>query len=334
MMRSFIRITACCVLLGFAASTLAEEVLRGPAFTESSVEVYVEEGWTTRKLTYGQWAQGADLAVTLDQHLYPALLPLIQDFAQAHDLNIPVQEGTCGISAGQLQDRAVDIAGFCCPPGVTDRLPGLRFHTLGIGALALLVHKDNPVSDIDIDTAREIFRGRKGYWRALGDDMPPTFGDRRTRPVGRLHCKSRPGHWRLLLDNEDLFSPRLSDVSTIPDMIDSIERSKGAIGYEMLWMVRKFSQEGEIKILRVNGQDPNDNAAVISGKYPLYRTYNITTWSTEPARNALANELVAYLLDNFNKVDPKYGLVPAHLLRAAGWRFHEDELIGEPDPRP
>jgi ABC-type phosphate transport system substrate-binding protein len=312
---------------------LAEQ-LRGPAFTDQSSTVYVEQGWETRGLAYEPWAQGADLAVTLDQHLYPALMPLIQGFAQARGLNIPVQEGTCGISAGKLQDRSVDIAGFCCPPGLTDRLPGLRFHTLAIGALALLVHRDNPVADIDLDTARDIFRGRSGYWRVLGDEMPPSFGGRSVRPVGRLHCKTRPGHWRLLLDNEDLFSPRLSDVSTIPDMIASVERDREAIGYEMLWMVQSYSREGKIKILRLNGQDPADNGAVVSGKYPLYRTYNITTWSMAPARKALAEELVAYLLANFDQVDPKYGLIPAQQLRSAGWRFDGDELMGEPDPKP
>lgn len=160
--------------------------------------------------------------------------------------------------------------------------------------------------------------------------MPPGFGKNRIRPFTRLHCKARPGHWRLLLDNEDLFSPRLTDVSTIPDMISNVESSRMSIGYEMLWMVEKYSKEGKIKLLRLNDQDPTDNEALISGAYPLYRTYSITTWSDGPARNPIADELVDYLIENFGQVEPRYGLVSARALRQAGWKFSGNELVGEP----
>lgn len=319
-----------CLLMAGLQGVLAEN-LRGPAFTSPSKLVYVGEGWEAQDIVYEEWAKNADLAVTLDQHLYPALLPLIKEYAREKGLEIAVQEGTCGISAGKLRKKVVDIGGFCCPPGLADRLPGLKYHTLGIGALALLVHKDNPVEGMDLSMAQEIFRGRQSQWRALGDDLPPVFGDKRIRPVARLHCKARPGHWRLLLDNEDLFSPRLTDVSTIPDMISNVEGSKMSIGYEMLWMVRKYSEEGRIKLLQLNGHAPTDNAALISGAYPLYRTYSITSWANEPARNAIADDLVDYLIENFERVDPKYGLVSAHALREAGWKFQGNELVGEPE---
>jgi len=312
--------------------TLADEQksLSGPAFTSASEMVYVGNKWRKQDVVYEEWAANADLAVTLDQHLYPALLPIIQEWAKVKKLDIAVHEGTCGISAGKLLKKTVDIGGYCCPPGLTDRLPGLKYHTLGIGALALLVHKDNPVDEIDLETARAIFRGKHNWWRALGEDLPAGFGQNRIRPYTRLHCKARPGHWRLLLDNEDLFSPRLTNVSTIPDMISSVEQSRISIGYEMLWMVLKYSKEDKIKLLSLNGYSPTDSAALISGNYPLYRTYSITTWENAPAKNTIARELVDYLIDNFNQVDPKYGIVSAQELRSAGWKFQENELIGAP----
>jgi len=312
--------------------TLADKQkpLSGPAFTPITEMIYVGEEWHKQGIVYEEWAANADLAVTLDQHLYPALLPIIQDWAKTKGLNVQVQEGTCGISAGKLRKKTVDIGGYCCPPGLTDRLPGLKFHTLGIGALALLVHKNNPVDEIDLETARAIFRGKYNWWQALGEDLPTGFGKNRIRPYTRLHCKARPGHWRLLLDNEDLFSPRLTDVSTIPDMISSVEQARMSIGYEMVWMVTKYSKQNKIKLLNINGHSPTDSTALISGNYPLYRTYSITTWKDAPARNAVAEELANYLIDNFNQIDPKYGLVSAQELRSAGWIFQENELVGEP----
>jgi len=328
----------CLLILGLmlAATPIAlagkQTSVSGPSFTSTSEMVYVGDEWHKQGIAYEEWAANTDLAVTLDQHLYPALLPIIQDWGKSKNLNIAVQEGTCGISAGKLRKKTVDIGGFCCPPGLTDRLPGLKYHTLGIGALALLVHKDNPVEEIDLETARAIFRGKYNHWQALGEDLPAGFGKNRIRPYTRLHCKARPGHWRLLLDNEDMFSPRLIDVSSIPDMVSSIEQSRMSIGYEMVWMVMRYSDENKIKLLRLNGHSPTNFAALISGNYPLYRTYNITTWKDTPAKNAIVEELANYLIDNFNQVNPKYGIVSAQELRSAGWIFQENELVGEPQP--
>ncbi len=89
----------------------------------------------------------------------------------------------------------------------------------GMAALALLAHPDNPIEDISLDMARDIFQGKLNYWKKLGIAPNALGWDRIIRPVARPHCKVRPGHWRLLLHNEDLFSPRLAEVSTIPDMI-------------------------------------------------------------------------------------------------------------------
>ncbi len=44
-------------------------------------------------------------------------------------------------------------------PGATDRLPGVRFHTLGIAAIAFLVHPQNPIDNISTEQVRRIFKG-------------------------------------------------------------------------------------------------------------------------------------------------------------------------------
>ncbi len=304
----------------------------GPAFSEPDKVVAMPDTWQRQPLRYKDLPPETDLAVTLDQHLYPALLPLIREFAGMHGLRIAVQEGTCGISAGALADKEVDIGGFCCPAGEPDRLPGLRYHTLGIAALALLVNPNNPVADVDTVTARHVFSGDIVDWRELTSgrerEKLPTIAP--IQAVARLHCKNRPGHWRLILDNEDEFSPTLLEVSTIQDMIQRIARLEDAIGYETLWMVERYGKD-TVKPVNISGISPYDTAALIANDYPFYRTYNISSWSAPHLSKAEAGKLVAYLIAQFHRVDSKYGFVPAAALRDAGWRFHGDELIGEPD---
>ncbi len=315
--------------LCFAAVAQAMEpsVLFGPPFSDPSHVESMPEDWQQKPL---QRPAGFDLAITLDQHLYPALLPLIDDYAAQHHLSIAVQEGTCGISAGALMDRKADIAGFCCPAGSTDRLPGLRFHTIGIASLALITHPTNPLRNLSLEQVRGLFRGHLAYWDQLGIHLPNYPADTLVVAVGRLHCKTRPGHWRLLLSNEDKFSPRLLETSTIPDMISDVAGNPAAIGYEAIWMTRRFADKGKVNMLNVDGVSPLDDAALIAGRYPLYRTFNITTWDSGAAANGQADALVRYLMDNVEKIDPRYGIVPATRLRQAGWKFHGEELIGEP----
>jgi len=306
-----------------------DEGLAGPAFADPSYRVTMPRGWEEQPIKYEAWASGADLAVSLDQHLYGAFEPLIRQYAKKNGLKIAVNEGTCGISAGMLSRKAVDIAGFCCPAGDSDRLPGIRFHTAGIASIALIVNPANPATGVTLQEARGLFTGKYFNWSELSPSgwkgRPPTI-----RTIGRLHCKSRPGHWRLLLDNEDLFSIRLQEVGTIPDMISLVADNTGAVGYEVMWMVRRYESTGRVKPLNIDGVSPADGKAVSEGRYPLYRTLNITTWEGGLARPEAEN-LKDFIIKSAQGLDPKYGVVPASALRQSGWRFEGDELVGPPD---
>jgi len=104
-----------------------------------------------------------------------------------------------------------------------------------------------------------------------------------------------------------------------------------AIGYETIWMIKNHIDQGVVKYLNVNGVSPEDSIALLKTDYPLYRTYNITSWEPKHLAKVKIKELINYLIENFNQVDSKYGLVPVNLLRKHGWIFNGDELIGEPE---
>ncbi|HSV30264.1 MAG TPA: substrate-binding domain-containing protein [Candidatus Omnitrophota bacterium] len=272
---------------------------------------------------------GADLALAIDQQLYPALLPLVQRFARDNGIRVALQEGTCGVAAGALADKSADITGMCCPPGPLDRMPGVRYHTIGIAAIALIVHPSNGVADVSLDQARRMFGGEVRSWSDLpvSGFKPAPAGE--VRAVTRLHCKPRPGHWRLLLDNENLFAADALDVPAIRDMIAHVSASPAAIGYETLWHVADNAKVGQVKTLRLDGVLPGDGTALAQGRYPLYRVMNVTTWGGAGSA-PMAGKLVAYLLEHAADIDPVYGIVPAVALRRNGWQFAGDELVGQP----
>jgi ABC-type phosphate transport system substrate-binding protein len=304
----------------------------GKHFAPPGSVVDMGEEWLRKKIHYDiSWAKDADLALTLDQHLYPALSPMIEQFAKEKGLKIAVQEGTCGISLGLLSHKHVDIGGFCCPPGNMDRLPGLRHHTLGIAALGILVNAQNPQNDLETATIQNLFRGEIKNWSELPPADKATAFQQPVRVLARFHCKHRPGHWRLILDNEDLFSLRTDEVASIEDMITKISRTRGAIGYEVLWNIKHHQAEEKVKFLRVGGADPTRADDVASARYPFYRVYNITTWRPGSGlENKNASALVRYILARLNEVKSDFELIPADQLRRSGWIFDGDELVGEP----
>jgi phosphate transport system substrate-binding protein len=319
------------VVLLFVVKVHAAEPLKGPSFTDPGRTFEMPPPWVKKPIRYEKWADTADVSVMLDQDAYQMILPLIQKYAKQRGLKIAIKEGTCGISAGMLGRKAVDIGGFCCPPGRQDRLPGLRFHTLGIVALAFLVHPDNPVDSVTITELRNIFQGKLYRWSELRTRNGRPGPQWVIRPIGRFHCPLRPGHWRLLLDNQDLFSPRLYEVGSMPDMIAQVSANKGAIGWEVLGRVEYYKKVGRVKPLRIDGYSPTDGNAIATKRYPFYRTYNITTWEGKGVENPKAKALVDYLMRQVARLGPEFGFIPASKLIKAGWKFKGDELIGEPD---
>lgn len=318
-------IVAALLALHFYGTAGANE-LGGRPFVPPGEVLAMPESWMVKRVTR---PADIDLALAIDQQLYPALVPLVQGFARINGIKVALQEGTCGVAAGALADKSADITGMCCAPGPLDRMPGVRYHTIGIAAIALIVHPSNPVRDVELDQARAMFGGKTRSWSDLpvsGVKVGPTSD---VRAVTRLHCKPRPGHWRLLLDNENEFAVDMHEVPAIRDMIAEIGASRTAIGYETLWHVAANASVGKVKPLLLSGVDPADGAALAAGRYPLYRVMNITSWHG-PDANPMADKLAAWLVAKAGEIDKSYGIVSAAELRSHGWRFAGDEVIGEP----
>lgn len=320
-----------CLFTGLSTANATDShILSGPHFSNPTDYAPVPADWQDRPIEYDATWRDADLVVALGQQTHPVFHKLIAEYATQHKLNIVLQQGTCGITAGRLLKKNVDIGAFCCPPGKTDRLPGMVFHSLGISPIALIVHPDNPLENITTQQARDIFQGKIARWSRINKYHPANIKDL-IKPVGRLHCKIRPGHWRLLLKDDNQFSPRLFEVGVIPDMISQVARNSSAIGWEVPLMTIHHQDRGRIKMLKIDGHAPTDLEHLLAGNYPLYRSYSLTTWEKDSKTNRLARKLVHHLQEHIEKIHKDIVYVPPSMLKNAGWKFHGDELIGEPE---
>ena len=297
-----------------------------PTFSNPEEFAPVPDGWESRPIEYLEKHKGSDLVVALGQQSYPLFHELIQEYAKTNNLKIVVEQGTCGITSGRLLKKKVDVGAFCCPPSKTDRFPGIEFHSLGISAIALVVHPDNTLTDVSTEQAKQLFNGQIARWSELGPDSNQLI-----QPVGRLHCKTRPGHWRSLLKSGDDFSPRLFEVGVIPDMISQVSRNVRSIGWETPLMVDYHQKKGKVKMLFIDGKSPTNIENLARGNYPLYRSYTLTAWTADSDKSRQAKKLIRFLQQYVEKIHRDIGFIPASQLRDYGWKFKGDELIGEPD---
>ena len=296
-----------------------------PVFSDPNELAPVPDDWMSKPIKHSDKDEDADLVIVLGQQSYPVFQDLIPEYAKENNLKIVVKQGTCGITSGMLLKKKVDVGAFCCPPGKNDRLPGLNFHSLGIAPIALVVHPDNPLDNVTTEQARDIFNGQISRWSELVSD-----NNQLIKPIGRLHCKTRPGHWRSLLNSGDEFSPRLFEVGVIPDMISQVSRNASSVGWETPLMVEYHQKSGKVKMLNINGHSPSDIEYVLSGQYPLYRTYSLTTWATKNKFSDETLKLVRYMQGYIEKYYKDIGFIPASQLKKAGWKFVGDEMVGEP----
>lgn len=312
-------------LLVFALQTHAGPNAGPALFSATGETVAMPQAWRDAPVDYAEKDRGFDLVISLGQQTYPALHKVIGKFAEKSNLKIKVHQGSCGISAGRLVRKKVDIGAFCCPPGKTDRLPGLRFHTVGIAPIALVTNKANPIDNVSLAQARDIFRGKHRHWDELLSGRE--FGGKRVSPVGRLHCKARPGHWHALLGGEREFSPSLFEVGVIPDMLAQIQDKADAIGYETAYMIKHYKAD-KAKTISIDGMDPMNLDNLRTGKYPMYRAYSLTTWDNN--KPELSRKLIDFVTGYIEEHHGKFGFIPKSRLVAAGWQFTGEELTGAP----
>lgn len=308
-----------------AASAYASDDLQGPSFSDPAVTQDMPQAWQDKPITYEDSMKDADLVIDMNQQLYPAFLPALNKFAKDEGIKIVVLEGTCGKSAGRISRKQVDLASFCCPPGKIDRLPDQQFHTIGIMALSLLVNPDNPVKDVSQEEARAIFQGDIDNWSQVGGSNLPT------KPLASLHCKLRPGHWRLLLGHEDFFGEDMLEVGEMSDMIALVAQDKAAVGIETDLVAKTFKERGTVRSLNINGHSTQDLKSLLTLDYPIYRTFVFSSWSREDLSTELSRKALKLIMDEAERMGPSIGLVPPSMLRKAGWKFDGDELIGEPE---
>ena len=163
-----------------------------------------------------------------------------------------VQEGTCdiGLSSRALKDE--------------EKAAGLKETVLAYDGIAIIVHTDNPVSDLTLEQIAKLYTGEITNWKDVGGN------DAEVVLIGREAASGTRDGFESITGTKDACQYR-QELTSTGDVITAVSQNPGAIGYASLASVKDT-----VKALNVGGVTPSE-ATVKDGSYLVQRPFVLVT---------------------------------------------------------
>ena len=163
-----------------------------------------------------------------------------------------VQEGTCdiGLSSRALKDE--------------EKAAGLKETILAYDGIAIIVHPDNPVSDLTLEQIAKLYTGEITNWKDVGGN------DAEVVLIGREAASGTRDGFESITGTKDACQYR-QELTSTGDVITAVSQNPDAIGYASLASVKD-----SVKALSVGGVTPSEDT-VKDGSYPVQRPFVLVT---------------------------------------------------------
>ena len=163
-----------------------------------------------------------------------------------------VQEGRCdiGLSSRALKDD--------------EKSAGLIGTTIALDGIAIIVHPDNPVSDLSVQQIADIYTGKITNWKELGGE------DAEIVLIGREAGSGTRDGFESVTGTKDACQYR-QELTSTGDVITTVSQNPAAIGYASLAALKD-----NVKAVRVDGVSPSEQT-VKDGSYAVQRPFVLVT---------------------------------------------------------
>lgn len=249
------------------------------------------------------------------------MVNLAQAWAEAYkkvapNVEVEVSGGGSGVGIAALIKGTVDIANSSRdlkPSEIeqakknTGKEP--KEFTIGFDALAVYVHKDNPLNEITVEQLREIFAegGKITKWSDLGVKIPGVNDD----TIVRVSRQSSSGTYEFfrehVLNNRD-FKLGSRDMNGSKEVVELVSTTPTAIGYSgMGYATPKVKM---LKVAQKAGEPayPPTVENVLNKHYPIARSLHLYTLG-EP-QGEVKKYIEWILSDEGQKIVEETGYVP------------------------
>jgi phosphate transport system substrate-binding protein len=235
------------------------------------------------------------------------VLPIAQKAAEAYmdinpDVNISVRGGGSGVGISSLISKTVDIGNSSRSikdkEMATAKQKGVNpvGNIIALDGIAIIVHAQNSLIEMSIETLKGIYTGKINNWKALGGP------DKEIVAVSRDVASGTFEVFRDKVLSGGMTREDALMLASNKAVATTVEETPGAIGYVGLG----YLSEG-VKALKVEGVMPS-NKTVQDGTYKLARPLYMYTNGTP---KGLVKDFIEFILSkNGQKLVSETGYVP------------------------
>ena len=198
-----------------------------------------------------------------------------------------VLEGRCdiGLSSRNLTDE--------------EKADGLTETVLAYDGIAMIVHPENPVSDLTLEQIAAIYTGEITNWNEVGGS------DGEIVLIGREAGSGTRDGFESITGTEDACKYR-QELTSTGDVITTVAGNPNAIGYASLASVKN-----SVKAISVGGVAPSE-ATIKDGSYALQRPFVLVT-KTDAELSETAKKFFDYITSaDANEIITSAGVVPTN----------------------
>ena len=198
-----------------------------------------------------------------------------------------VQEGRCdiGLSSRSLKDEEI--------------ASGLTGTVLAYDGIAIIVHPENPVSDLTIEQIAAIYTGEITNWSQVGG------ADGEIVLIGREAGSGTRDGFESITGTKDACRYR-QELTSTGDVITTVASNPNAIGYASLASVKD-----SVRAISVEGVAPSE-ATVKDGTYAVQRPFVLVTRTGETLSDAAQAFFRFVTSADANGIITGAGVVPAN----------------------
>jgi phosphate transport system substrate-binding protein len=257
--------------------------------------------------------RGSDSEVSLVERLAEAFM------AEQPQVAISVTGGGSGVGIAALLDGTIDLCTSSRELEPIERLLALRkqvelhITVFATDALSIVVHADNPIAALDLDTLGRIYRGELTRWPGSARAIV-CYGRQSSSGTYAFfeHAVVRGDH-----------ADTVRQLAGNAHVLDAVARDVDGIGYVAVGMLAAAGDSlRAVPILDAEGSaiSPLDREAVLSGRYPIARP--LLQLTRGPARGRVREFLRFELSAGGQAIVESMGFYPV----AYAWRERNRHL--------
>ena len=191
---------------------------------------------------------------------------LKEQFQKDNDGQVTVSYDATGSGAGieAVTNGTTDIGLSSRALKDEEKAAGLKETVLAYDGIAIIVHPDNPVSDLSIEQIAKLYTGEITNWKDVGGN------DAEVVLIGREAASGTRDGFESITGTKDKCRYR-QELTSTGDVITAVSQNPDAIGYASLASIKDT-----VKALNVDGVTPGE-ATVKDGSYKVQRPFVLVT---------------------------------------------------------